>query len=216
VGGGECGSDNTCHYVSGCVPHTCEKAKANCGDITDGCGGVLNCDTLGGGGPFGCPFDHFKDRIYCYGDPPHCVSLLVPVFQQCDGTGTANVCGFGSDPPPPTTCAAQQKNCGFISNGVDGVIDCGTCADGEACGGGGNANVCAIRETGYGQLHARDLTPPESPLAAPSGAAPVQGASCAAGRPLGAVRESTGGPLALLALSLLALGGWSRRRRPPL
>jgi DMSO/TMAO reductase YedYZ heme-binding membrane subunit len=42
----------------------------------------------------------------------------------------------------PTTCAAQGKNCGSISNGCGGTLNCGTCTSPQTCGGGGTANVC--------------------------------------------------------------------------
>jgi Glycosyl hydrolases family 16 len=42
----------------------------------------------------------------------------------------------------PTTCAAQGKNCGSISDGCGGTLSCGSCASPETCGGGGVANVC--------------------------------------------------------------------------
>jgi hypothetical protein len=42
----------------------------------------------------------------------------------------------------PTTCAAQGKNCGSISDGCGGTLSCGTCTSPQTCGGGGTANVC--------------------------------------------------------------------------
>ncbi len=43
----------------------------------------------------------------------------------------------------PTTCAKQGKNCGIISDGCAGTLNCGdTCPAGQGCGGGGTANVC--------------------------------------------------------------------------
>jgi hypothetical protein len=48
----------------------------------------------------------------------------------------------------PTTCAAQGKNCGTVSNGCGGTLSCGTCASGQTCGGGGAANVCGTSNTG--------------------------------------------------------------------
>src|SRR5205823_8468457 len=41
----------------------------------------------------------------------------------------------------PTTCAAQGKNCGTISNGCGGTLTCGSCTAPQTCG-GGVANVC--------------------------------------------------------------------------
>jgi hypothetical protein len=42
----------------------------------------------------------------------------------------------------PTTCAAQGKDCDFISDGCNMVLDCGTCHNPLRCGGGGVPNVC--------------------------------------------------------------------------
>ena len=42
-----------------------------------------------------------------------------------------------------TTCVAEGKNCGTISDGCTGTLTCGsTCPASETCGGGGVANVC--------------------------------------------------------------------------
>jgi hypothetical protein len=215
VGGGDCGADNTCHYASGCTPKKCADVPANCGDVPDGCGGTLSCDSMGGGGPFGCPIAHFRTRMWCSGNPVHCIPLLVPVFQTCAGTGRPNTCGFGTDTPAVTTCEAQAKNCGYISNGVDGVLDCGQCADGSAC----VDNVCTAAAAPGATVRPQSAAfdpgvpaPASDPVATPQaeGACSLRSARAAAA---GGVRETTGGPLAVLALSLLALRRLARRRR---
>src|SRR5208283_1881221 len=48
----------------------------------------------------------------------------------------------------PTTCTAQGANCGTISDGCGGQLNCGTCPTGQTCGGGGVANVCGGCPTG--------------------------------------------------------------------
>ena len=42
----------------------------------------------------------------------------------------------------PSTCNAEGANCGQISDGCSGTLDCGTCTLPETCGGGGTANAC--------------------------------------------------------------------------
>jgi hypothetical protein len=42
----------------------------------------------------------------------------------------------------PVTCASKGANCGTISNGCGGVLQCGTCSDPQTCGGSGTLNVC--------------------------------------------------------------------------
>jgi hypothetical protein len=43
----------------------------------------------------------------------------------------------------PKTCQQQGFNCGPNSDGCGGLLDCGTCASGQTCGGGG-FNVCGV------------------------------------------------------------------------
>jgi hypothetical protein len=43
----------------------------------------------------------------------------------------------------PTTCAAAGKDCGAIADACGGIVECGTCADGSACG-IVTANVCSV------------------------------------------------------------------------
>lgn len=42
----------------------------------------------------------------------------------------------------PTTCAAQGKNCGSISDGCGGTLACGSCISPQTCGASGVPNVC--------------------------------------------------------------------------
>jgi len=42
----------------------------------------------------------------------------------------------------PHTCSSMGKNCGSVSDGCNGMLNCGSCATGS-CGGGGTANVCS-------------------------------------------------------------------------
>ena len=49
------------------------------------------------------------------------------------------------DQPPacvPQTCAQIPATCGMQSDGCGGLIDCGACAMGQSCGGGGSPNQC--------------------------------------------------------------------------
>jgi hypothetical protein len=41
---------------------------------------------------------------------------------------------------------AQGQNCGTISDGCGGMVYCGNCELGEACGAGGTPHVCAAAE----------------------------------------------------------------------
>lgn len=48
----------------------------------------------------------------------------------------------------PTSCAAQGKSCGALSDGCGGTLECGGCTDPETCGGSGVENVCGAAEWG--------------------------------------------------------------------
>ena len=61
---------------------------------------------------------------------------------QLAGTVTAALSIQPAGACTPTTCAAQGKNCGTISNGCGGTLTCGSCSSPQTCGGGGVANVC--------------------------------------------------------------------------
>ena len=43
----------------------------------------------------------------------------------------------------PRTCADVGAECGQIGDGCGDSVDCGPCADGETCGGGGIPNQCS-------------------------------------------------------------------------
>jgi hypothetical protein len=107
---------------SACVPTTCSAAGANCGQIADGCGGLIDCgacpapDTCGGGG----------------------------TANVCGTPATAPDAGQVCT---PTTCAQRGATCGVIPDGCGGVLDCGACPAPDTCGGGGTANVCGTPAT---------------------------------------------------------------------
>lgn len=122
---GSCAAPATCGGngkagVCGCVPTTCAAAGKNCGKMPDGCGDVIECGSCNG-------------------------------TQTCGGgdPGQANVCGEGPC-TTSTTCEAESKNCGTISDGCGDVLECGTCSAPDVCGGNGVANVCACQPTTCG------------------------------------------------------------------
>ena len=103
-----------------CTPTTCAGLGNPCGQQSDGCGGVLNCNvcllpqTCGGGG----------------------------VPNQCGGNN-----GVGADGGAlctPLTCAAfAAGTCGKQADGCGGVTaSCGGCTSPDTCGGGGVASQC--------------------------------------------------------------------------
>jgi hypothetical protein len=120
----DCGSSSACGGGTVCKDNQCTACTPltvcpprRCGAISNGCGGTLVCGN-------GAQSPAFAD--------------------VCD---TGEVCdqqrGVCVD-PSPTTCAAQGRNCGFASDGVGGLIDCGTCTAPETCGGAGTSGVCGL------------------------------------------------------------------------
>jgi hypothetical protein len=121
-GGGtpsKCGGGSiTADGGGACIPKTACGSN-ECGDVADGCGGVLSCGTA------------------------NCIGTTI-----CGGGGTANQCGTPTCVKSPLTqaIACAGKNCGVVSDGCGGTWSCGgagACGDGGAiCGGGGTPNVC--------------------------------------------------------------------------
>jgi hypothetical protein len=48
------------------------------------------------------------------------------------------------------TCASLLANCGMVDDGCGSSLSCGTCVAPQTCGGGPQANVCALADGGMG------------------------------------------------------------------
>jgi hypothetical protein len=136
-----------------CVKVTCDQPTGRyCGTIGDGCISVLDCGA--------CPGDQVCENGLCVGGPSCVVAASCPATagSLCgkigDGCGRALDCGAcpgdqscnsGLCVQPncvPLTCATSTASyCGTIGDGCGGRLDC-TCPAGQACAGGGIANVC--------------------------------------------------------------------------
>jgi hypothetical protein len=94
-----------------CVPSTCQSLSYTCGKNGDGCGGILDCGTCSS-----------PDR--CGGGG----------FSKCGSfTGTSDAGSLCT----PTTCLSLGYDCGPAADSCGGLLQCGTCAAPETCGGGG-------------------------------------------------------------------------------
>ena len=96
----------------------------NCGGVSDGCGGTLNCgpctppQTCGGGGtsnvcgctPKTCAPGQCGVVPNGCGGPLNCGACAAP--QTCGGGGALNVCGC-----KPTTCQLAGYDCGTAPDG---------------------------------------------------------------------------------------------------
>lgn len=106
--------DATSDGSAGCGLTSCASQNATCGPIGDGCGGTLDCGTC-----------------------------MAP--ETCGGGGMLFTCGGGSGSGTctPRTCADAGAECGVVADGCGTLTpDCGTCPQGQVCGGGGMANKC--------------------------------------------------------------------------
>ncbi len=143
-----------------CMPKTCAQLGDVCGDIDDGCGGMLTCNTCGPG-------------VSCIDSLCQCIPQVCTPGQNADcgirddgcgnkldcgscvqdtcGIPLPNVCGGGAGAPctaktQAVACAAAQ--CGWVTDGCGGGFDCGTaptsltCTAGQTCGAIGMPNVC--------------------------------------------------------------------------
>lgn len=158
---GGCGSDDSNDSSKGndsdaCAPKTCAELGKTCGTLTDGCGNSLVCGNCPA--PQLCrPDNTCCSPTSCEADGKDCGSMpdgcgasiecgSCTNGLECGGgnPGVANVCGNGPC-TTQTTCAAEGKNCGVISDGCGKTLDCGACSGSEICG---NDNVCASGGTG--------------------------------------------------------------------
>jgi hypothetical protein len=169
-GGG--GNPSVCGGSSACVPSlkadVCTGA-APCGQVGDGCGGIIDCGGCAPGlacgaiTPSQCGSSATSDGGTCTKTKTSCAAGECGPFpdgcggvvtcggctapETCGGGGVASHCG-GSGACVPKTCAGQGANCGLIQDGCGGLANngdpCGTCSGGQVCGGGnpGTANVC--------------------------------------------------------------------------
>lgn len=101
--------------------------------------------------------------ICTYPGTAHCCSNTVPAGQQAvwDASCVAElhwqgVCGIRTPPPDPAACGtgsssgpalclAANANCGTISDGQGGTVNCGSCDAPQTCGGAGAANQCGCK-----------------------------------------------------------------------
>ena len=134
-----------------CVRKTCETAGLPCGQVPDGCGGVLFCETCPDGQTCGGAGFNACGPGPC--QPLTCVQAGATCGDISDGCGKVLNCGScepGHACNPnnqceciPTSCEAQGATCGDLSDGCGKVLKCGTCEPGQTC----SSNVCVCNPT---------------------------------------------------------------------
>jgi hypothetical protein len=146
----------------------------------------------------------------CKRDGQCCSGSCVPPTHSQSTAGSGSVCcAAGQIQYPtgvcctPTTCAALGKNCGEISDGCGGTLNCGTCSAPQSCGGGGAANACGCTPTTCAAQHATcgsisdgcggDLTCGTCPAAPVCQTATCSGGTCVTAADPARDGESCGG-----------------------
>jgi len=148
--------------VVSCTAKSCaDYPDVNCGDVSDGCNGLINCGAS-------CPTgqvcgaltpNHCDNGTSC--NPKTCADLKVECGLQGDGCGgtidcggcpSGQACGAGGPDKcgaitscTPKTCADQGIECGAAGDTCGAPLSCGTCPTGKLCGAGGKCvvdNVC--------------------------------------------------------------------------
>jgi hypothetical protein len=96
--------EETAEQEDDCEPVECSDLDADCGAVSDGCGGIVQCGT--------CAEDARCGIIEA--------NVCTPLADLCVPTPRADAC--------------DGKQCGLAGDGCGGSHDCGTCGEGEACG----------------------------------------------------------------------------------
>jgi hypothetical protein len=138
-----------------CVAATCSSKGAECGQILNGCGGVVECGACVGNAFCGGAGSNKCGSSPCI--PKTCSTIGNACGLQFDGCGAyitctacqfPDTCGGGGTPDQcgctPVTCQGQGITCGQASDGCGGTLDCGTCTNPAVCGNG----VCESGENG--------------------------------------------------------------------
>jgi hypothetical protein len=144
-----------------CQPLTCASAGANCGTLSNGCAGMLDCGGCPGGQVCGAAGPNKCGVGPC--TPKTCAALMATCGNPSDGCGKALGCGMCQAPETcggggtPFTCGCTKesntafcnrlgKNCDQVSGadncGQERTTSCGSCPAGQTCGADATPNVC--------------------------------------------------------------------------
>ena len=117
AGGGDAGPSDAGPSPGTCVARSCSEVGVDCGSIPSDCGGVIDC------GP--CAHGVCGSNVCYRHDSPD-----------------AGPCPPGAVCDSPKTCAQLGFNCGLSSDGLGGLLNCGSCDAGLSCGTAAPLNRC--------------------------------------------------------------------------
>ncbi|MFL5321606.1 MAG: hypothetical protein ACJ790_18225 [Myxococcaceae bacterium] len=150
---GFCVSPQASTSTDACTPFTCDLLGKNCGTVSDGCGGTLDCGacsgkaSCGGGGVTNvCGCTPIPEASVCADAGIGCGSFFFsdgcnpPKTISCGGCGSGQTCNAGSCCTPETgiqVCAEHNITCGTPTLvdrcGQHRTINCGGCDAGFLC-----------------------------------------------------------------------------------
>lgn len=124
----EAGSCTSAYVPSGTPLPASEQVAGDCR--------VLVCNGSGSTTYQADPLDLPNDNNPCTSD--QCVGTSAQHSYMPAGTscGSGMVCNQFGSCCTPTTCAAQNRSCGTLSDGCGTTLNCGTCDPGDTCSGG--------------------------------------------------------------------------------
>ena len=128
------------------MPTNCSEQSAECGSISDGCGGLVECGL--------CDDDLLcgvlsANRCDLLCEPVNCESVAADCGTLDDGCGGSVRCGdcrdgleCGAQEPNrcgvpncnPDSCVSLGAECGALPDGCGQTLNCGFCDEGDTCG----------------------------------------------------------------------------------
>jgi hypothetical protein len=129
----------TCIHNQCCIPQTCaQHPEIQCGPVSDGCGGILNCGGCNSPQVCNASTNTCCNETTCAAQGATCGTVNAgcgPEFVLTCGT-----CGAGQGCSsnhcvtcPSNACSLQGAQCGTITDPTCGVTTCGTCGAGTHC-----------------------------------------------------------------------------------
>jgi hypothetical protein len=151
---GKCGASS-----SACQETTCQAAGAECGQIPDGCQGILNCPACPEGMVCGTSNQCVKTTSICV--PKTATEICAGICGAqsdgctgsvaCGGCPTGETCGGGGPsicgtktckPKTQAEVCSYADACGYQTDGCSDAVNCGTCTWPKTCL--GTKGVCTM------------------------------------------------------------------------
>ncbi len=152
---GGCADDESCGLAglanTCCIPASCEDQGAECGEVTDGCGNILECGSCdegscGASAPNRCGGTG-SSAMPTTDDPPGDDAAGNDASNDPSGGDGDDAMSSDDGGCTPMSCAELGAECGVLNDGCSSVVQCGEC-DGEAtCGGDGVPFQCDVAGT---------------------------------------------------------------------